>query len=99
MIKKKILRKKNHNFGLKMFKNQKFSHFIYNKAYFYYKSTPAIMILLSLLKSILLGIFLDEFWPKSQIFDEYGNLMGKLFHLNIDKYAKISHDVVFFPQK
>ena len=91
--------KKDHIFGQKVFKNQNISHFILYKAYFYCKSTPAIMILLSLLKKIYLGMLLDEFWPKSQIFDKYGFLMGKSFHLNMDKFAKISHDVVFFPQK
>ena len=91
--------KKNHIFGQKVFKNQNISHFILYKAYFYCKSTPAIMILLSLLKKIYLGMLLDEFWPKSQIFDKYGFLMGKSFHLNMDKFAKISHDVVFFSPK
>ena len=90
---------KNHIFGLKVFKNQKISHFILYKAYFYCISTPAIMILLSLLKKFYLVMLLDEFWPKSQIFDKYGFLMGKSFHLNMDKFAKISHDVVFFSPK
>ena len=44
-------------------------------------------------------MFLDEFWPKSQIFDKYGFLMDILVHLNIDKFAKNSHDEAFFPQK